>query len=320
MIISRGGIGVCLALLGLFAGEAAVGAEGSYSVYRSGDGGLTWSRSDAGLAPELRINAFAVSGSTVLAGTDRGIYISSDQGLRWRLSPGATFLGRILNLATLGRAVYAGTERNGIAASEDGGVTWARVEAARFSKVRALLAYEGSLYAGSDAQGIFVSRDEGRSWEAIGEGLPVGAQVFSLAGLKGHVFAGLYGKGLFVLRGDRPVWRRAGPVTPLALAARGETVLAGHNPGGVLRSDDLGTNWAVGEIAKSDGLGQAPVWDMAAGEGFAIAGISAGIYRSGDGGRHWAKLSAGLPARGAGIAFLIDGRFVLSAVFVPAKE
>jgi hypothetical protein len=320
MIIFRGGIGVCLALLVGLAAEVAMGAEGTYAVYRSGDGGRTWARADAGLAPESRINAFAVSGGTVLAGTDRGISLSSDQGLHWKLSPGAGPLGRVLSLATMGGTVFAGTERNGIAASTDGGLSWARVEGARFNKVRALLAHEGALYAGSDAQGIFMSRNAGRTWEAIGAGLPAGAQVFSLAGIEGRMFAGLYGKGLFVWPVGSTLWRKAGAVSPLVLAAGGGVLIAGQNPGGVFRSVDLGTTWERGEIAKTDGLGQAPVWELAAAEGFAIAGMAAGVYRSEDGGRQWGKLSGGLPAGGAGIAFCVQPGFVLGAVFVPAKQ
>ena len=298
----------------------ATAETGYFSVFRSQDSGLTWSRSDSGLPHNSRINAFAAIPDAILAGTDRGIYISRDQGLNWTASLTASSVGRILTIAGMGRSVYAGTDRSGIVVSHDGGGTWAVKAGAPFSKIRSLLADADALYAGTDAQGVFVSGDGGHSWAAMNDGLPSGAQVFSLVGLKGRVFAGLYGKGLYVWAGEAPLWRKVGSVSPLVLATTGGTLLAGHNPGGIFRSDDLGATWGVGEIALSEDLGKAPVWELAASPEVAMAGVSSGIYRSKDRGRHWIRARAGLPNDSSGISFLVDRRFVLAAVFIPTNE
>lgn len=97
-------------------------------------------------------------------------------------------------------------------------------------------------------------------------------------------------------------------------------MLAGHNPGGIVRSDDLGMTWGVSAIAPSEDLGKAPVWEMAAGPELALAGVSSGVYRSEDRGRHWIKVKTGLPGESSGISFLLDRRFLLAAVFIPAKQ
>jgi photosystem II stability/assembly factor-like uncharacterized protein len=96
--------------------------------------------------------------------------------------------------------------------------------------------------------------------------------------------------------------------------------LAGHNPGGIFRSDSFGATWEVGEIAFSIDLGKAPVWELAANPDIAIAGVSSGIYRSEDRGRHWMRATAGLPNDSAGIAFVLGRGFVLAAVSISTKE
>jgi photosystem II stability/assembly factor-like uncharacterized protein len=311
---------LAVGLAAIWLSTGATADTGYYSLFRSQDRGQTWARSDSGLPHNTRINAFAVIRDAILAGTDRGIYISRDGGLNWTASGTANSVGRILTFAAIRTSVYAGTDRSGIVVSQDGGVTWAMTAGSSFGKIRSLLADTSALYAGTDARGVFVSRDGGHSWAAMSEGLPGGAQIFSLAGLKGQVFAGLYGKGLYVWSGQAPSWRKVGSVSPLALATSGETLLAGHNPGGIFRSDDLGATWGVSEIAFSYDLGKAPVWELAAGPELAMAGVSSGIYRSEDRGRRWIRARAGLPNASSGIAFLLGRRFVLAAVFIPTKE
>ncbi len=313
----HGWAAVCLALIVTSVDGEMKRPAGGYGVFRSTDRGRSWSRSDAGLPAHVRVNAFGAVRSAVLAGTDEGIYVSQSQGVDWKPASGAAIgSGRILSLAAIGNTAYAGTDRSGVLVSIDGGQSWVREFHCPFRYVRSLLAHAGALYAGTDAQGVFVSRDGARSWSSIGRGLPAGAQIFSMAQLKGRVFAGLYSKGLYVWSSREQRWRKVGPVSPLVLATAGETLLAGHNPGGIHRSDDLGATWTPARIGFSEGLGSAPVWELGSCPGLAIAGVYAGIYYSEDRGRTWVRATTGLPANSAGIAFLGAGSFVLAGVSV----
>jgi photosystem II stability/assembly factor-like uncharacterized protein len=305
-----------MAWLGLAA--LAAGQPQRYAVYRSDDQGHSWLAAHRGPPPGARVNALGAVGSAILAGTDAGLFVSPDMGRQWSPAGGdAAAARRILSLATLDGLAFAGTQRDGLLVSSDGGRHWGRAPGAGFQNIRALLAHEGQLYAGTDAAGVFVSADAGRSWRRIALGLPAGAQVFALAGTPGRVLAGLYSKGLYALDLPGLTWRKVGPVEPLALAAGGGVLLAGHNPGGVYGSVDAGATWARAMLPGDADSGRAAVWELAAGQGLAIAGVEARIYVSRDAGRSWTHAMEGLPPRAAGIAFLIRPGVTLAALSLP---
>ncbi len=90
----------------------------------------------------------------------------------------------------------------------------------------------------------------------VADGMPASSQVLAFAAVGEHVFAGLYAKGIFKLEGEK--WPQVGVadgIRPLVLAAVGGTVIAGHNPGGIYASDDLGRSWRrwQGEDDSKDG-------------------------------------------------------------------
>lgn len=314
-----------LLVAAMFTGSAA--AAEAFAVFKSGDRGQSWIRADAGLPERSRINAFGSVNGVLLAGTDAGIFASGDEALSWRPAAGAAMSsGRILSFATLGRRVFAGTDGHGLLASPDGGRTWAVEGAFPSRKVRCLLAHAGRLHAGTDADGVFASSDVGRTWGRLPAGFPAHGQVFALAAVEGRLFAGLYSRGLYVWEEPARSWAKTGPVAPLALAGVHGTLVAGHNPGGLHWSGDLGATWSPGEAGAnapgpqaffpaddSGGLSaEAPVWELAAGEGLVIAGASAGIYCSEDRGRTWTQARRGLPEESPGIAFLVNRDLILA--------
>lgn len=126
-------------------------------------------------------------------------------------------------------------------------------------------------------------------------------------------------------------WERVGQVPPLALASNEGTVVAGHNPGGLHWSEDLGTTWAIGmpsgnlliplgSIESSDELpSEAPVWELSAGDGLAVAGAASGVFYSEDSGRTWTRAAVGIQENSPGIAFHIERGLLLAAVSRPAS-
>ena len=202
---------------GVFAGS-------SKGLFQSADGG-TWSAASADLSARqvFALAPDASSSSTLWAGTDDGVYRSTDSGAHWSKT-GAGVGGvvhAVLSPAAGGR-LLAGAD-SGLFTSSDGGTTW--VAAAGVSAaVNALVEdpNSGSLFAGSLA-GVFESTDGGASWDAVSEGL-ANPKVFSLGLLgDGTLLAGTNGGSVFALirTAARETVSRAGTApAPRVLAPR----------------------------------------------------------------------------------------------------
>jgi photosystem II stability/assembly factor-like uncharacterized protein len=276
-----------------------------------------------------RINAFGSLEETLFAGTDSGIFISRDEAHSWRPATDvAMSSGRIISFATVGRRVFAGTDGSGMLVSADEGRSWVRNVAFPSHKVRCLLAHQGRVYAGTDAEGVFVSSDAGQSWTPLKEEFPAHAQVFALSMVEDRLFAGLYSKGLYAWNEQEHRWTKVGRISPLVLATIAGTLVAGHNPGGLYWSADLGASWSKG-TARTVGpfpsellndarelSSEAPVWELASNDELVIAGASAGIYYSEDRGRTWARARTGLPSESPGVSFLLKPSFVLAGISI----
>lgn len=308
------------------------GAADEYAIFKSIDRGRSWFRSDTGIPRGTRINTFGTLDDSVFVGTDSGVIISGDEGKSWDPAGGAaTSSGRIISFADLKRRVFAGTDGNGMLVSSDNGKSWFRDATFPAKKVRCLLSHEGKLYAGTDNEGVF-GCEGGQNWKPLLRGFPIGGQVFALAVVKDTLFAGLYSKGLYAWNKRESHWTKTGTVSPLALAASGDTLVAGHNPGGLYWSADDGSTWSkatvseAGEVAllnpeaKDELSSEAPVWELASGDGLVLCGASTGIYYSEDRGRTWTRIQAGLPEQSPGIAFCFMRGFILAGTQVSGAK
>lgn len=119
-------------------GRPRFGDYGAGTVFRSPDGGETWTRHTAGLDPAAIITSIATDPAdpgAVYAGTDRGVYHSTDGGVSWRrISRGLPHQhvsdiavsrdGRGTLFAVLDTDLDSETWRGGIYRSDDRGQTW----------------------------------------------------------------------------------------------------------------------------------------------------------------------------------------------------
>ncbi|MGQ0849042.1 MAG: WD40/YVTN/BNR-like repeat-containing protein [Actinomycetota bacterium] len=139
------------------------------------------------------------------------------------------------------------------------------------------------VYAGVDEAGLFVSADEGLTWEPV-PGLndhPSRSDWFpGFGGLCAH----------HILTDDERIW--------VAISAVG-----------VFRSDDGGKSFARYDVGVTPTV--TPEEDGSGANGWCVHGLAAdaadanriwrqdhsGVYRTNDGGDHWARIEQGLPAR-----------------------
>ncbi len=199
---------------GLYAGSSGGG------VMRSLDGGESWAplRTENNLQlgrqgfsvattrlPNTVVRALAVTGSTVLAATDSGLFRATLGGNGWEAASG------------------------GLSPS---------------TQLTALLAINnGPVILGTN-QGAFVSTNQGSGWSSASTGLPPGTSVTALTSLGGSVFA-ISDQGVFVSPTQAQLrWTPANAPTGalLSLAASSDTLFVGTSAG-VFRSTDSAATW-----------------------------------------------------------------------------
>lgn len=315
-----------------------------YLVYSSHDQGRSWSRASTGLPKNARINALTKSGESLIAGTDAGVFISTNRARNWhsavRNSPGPTRVVALATLTTRTNLLFAGTTEGLLLTSSDSGKTWRPNPSFPQRNIRSLHTMDGSIFAGTDADHVYQSSNGGQSWTHLTTGLPAAAQIFALTSVNRTLFAGVYAQGLYKWDPGARKWLRLGEaahIRPLALASIGQTLIAGHNPGGIYWSDDAGTTWkrwivesasastgdsttsfpsldAIINHPTSNQSLELPIWELSAQGNFAITGAGDGVYYTIDRARTWNRVNIGLPSKAPGIAFLIQDDLILAAV------
>jgi photosystem II stability/assembly factor-like uncharacterized protein len=253
-------------------GIIAIRGDGSIFVYiigsrviRSQDDGQTWQAVGVDQV-HSPISSFAFLGDGhVLAGTQAGVYISSDNGDNWSIMPGSegfnvSTLGvdpydNDIHVATYGSGPVWGStyryvnggwiETEGLHYPDENGKFWYIYVARCFGF------YEGAIYVGTP-RGAYCSLDHGLTYTYIGfdpygpgyEARGVNALAVSP---QGDVFAGTSGDGVFKWAGGT-LWTRlaqgmkAADVLSLVVARDGG-VLAGTMSAGIFRSADKGETW-----------------------------------------------------------------------------
>ena len=109
-----------------------VGTIGS-GIWRSPDGGETWTRVRPSRYPENDVRALAVHPREpyiVYAGTDSGVYRSEDRGARWERLDAPMNAMHTWALAldpAEPETLFAGTQPSAVFRSQDGGQRWAKL-------------------------------------------------------------------------------------------------------------------------------------------------------------------------------------------------
>ncbi len=169
----------------LFAG---IGQVYKGDIYRSTDRGVTWS--DKGItwaetdSNSEDINCFCELNGNIFAGTDDGVFVSTDHGITWDPAnvgiPKPTFYYHVpvSGLVVKGNSVFASTWGSGIFRSTDDGATWTLANTTNYS-------FEALATVGSDVfavafndqgkpstGGVFISKDNGETWQHADADLP----------------------------------------------------------------------------------------------------------------------------------------------------
>lgn len=219
-------------------------------LYRSTDGGSTWSFDD--LAGQDAMNLARPTSSTVWAAGHDVLARSADGGSTWvdvapSGLPGLDIHGFAVDPGNP-KQTFAAIAGTGLFRSTDDGETFEQVSAEVGPNVMALaVAPDGRVLAGDMQQGLLTSTDDGKTWSRVHEA-PV--------------------MGLAVNPGDSRLVLAGGP--------------------GVLLSTDGGKTWNE-VLDVPDGVGPV-AWSPSNPDVAFAVGFDRLLYRTGDGGETWAPV------------------------------
>jgi hypothetical protein len=250
----------------VYAAAGQPGVSRGEGIYRSDDGGVTWSEKDLGLPPGVRnkdIRAIAADGgrNVYAAIFDQGIYRSTDDGEHWSL----------LNATGGGWALAIDRQTNDLYASIDAAV--ARFDGTSWHTGQPLPEYPAALA---------VDPTNGRTLYAMGD----------------YVYGTGSANALYRSTDGAATWEKiyaARSVTSLAVAASGVIYIGTNDVHTTVpllaKSSDHGTTWsdADGDLRSVAILGTT-VDALAVDGATVVAAMHSRIYRSLDAGAHWTKV------------------------------
>ncbi len=155
-----------------------IGTDGT-GIWKSPDGGYTWTPINSGLGnlSVWEIVADPNSPSTLYAGTDSGLYKSTDGGINWNYLRFLSLRVRSIAINPLNtRELYAGTT-SWLFKSTDGGTSWQSTNV--LGRYVTLDPTDPShVYAGTYEQGMYQSLNGGQTWAAMNQGLTESNVIF----------------------------------------------------------------------------------------------------------------------------------------------
>lgn len=206
-------------------------------IYKTINGGATWSATGSGLLP-LSLIIDPTNANILYAGFNGDLQKTIDGGDTWVSSANGIDNPLVFSLAidpNNPEVVYAGTAGTGAFKSIDGGATWNPLNVD--TTVWALYvdpANSNVVYAGSNGNGVFKSTDAGASF--VRTGSPAVGVILALAKSGNRLYAGTATQGVSVSKDDGATWTNTGMSDGLGLvlsAGRDGSVYAGTNFDGV---------------------------------------------------------------------------------------
>jgi photosystem II stability/assembly factor-like uncharacterized protein len=227
----------------LAANENNIYAGVAETVYRSSDNGTNWTQEVKGLT-NTHANTFAFRNTDVLAGTNAGVFLSTN-GTDW--APLGLQSFSVLSLVVTDNNIFAGTSGGGVYFSTDYGSTWNAVNnGLNNTTVNALAGSGNNIFAGTSG-GVYLSIDNGTTWTSKNN-YNVSSLIFHgtsiLAGTMGGVYLSTNNGTNWTIVNNGLTYQSVN-----ALASSGDNIFAGvyyggpGHVGGVFLSIDDGTSW-----------------------------------------------------------------------------
>lgn len=287
-------------------------------IFRSSDGGRSWSSANAVRNPRCQDTAVALASRApqTIYGVyaSRGAFKSSDGGDHWRASNTGLSLVTVSSLAVDANrpeTVYASAGQLGLFKSSDGGADWRPVAVGIVDAVALDQRDPRIVLAASATPRVVRSTDAGRTWHAAGavrqcclrRPTAMATRPLALAISGTHAYAATYARGVYASSDGGRSWRE--PASPPRSYAQTLAIAPGHpavvyagfvgsKARGLYRSTDAGRTWQHLTHGVEDTDVSAVALDPTHPATIYIGGR--GLFKSIDGGANWQPASTGLTA------------------------
>jgi photosystem II stability/assembly factor-like uncharacterized protein len=258
------------------------------TIYRSTNNGLSWAQSDAGISFLYWTHDFFLTGETVFAIGEEGVFRSTNVGESWAVKndglKGGMVGPNVYSMVQSGDLLFAATDFGVYRSSNDGDYWYPSTGDSSYWSVYSLAVLNGQLFAGTDDAGIFRSTDNGNTWNAVNNGLPRNA--FGHLGLTNSLFVDA------------------------------ANIYAGNDILGVYRSSDNGNMWAPETTGLPHVYGGQffPISSLTKIGSYIFAGTQDdGIYQLTGIGGSWFQVATGLPAESYVTSISSNGNQVFAA-------
>lgn len=259
------------------------------------------------------IQAFDIDSTSVLVGTNYGVYVSKDSGRTWSKSDSGLAQLDVTALRIDGNTVVAGTD-SGVFLSTDDGASWHESGGGLVGmSVRTIAVNGANFFVCTNGGGIFTSTDNGSSWTSMNSGL-TNPYVNTIAFYGNTPFVGTDGNGVFSFDGEwTPVNDGLNATTIDGLASAGTDVLAATYGGGIFLSTDNGASWTT----SNSGLTNLYVHSIVSfGSDLFAATQGSGIFKSTDDGRDWFSSNTDIKQKFVNCLFA-DSSEILAGTILP---
>ena len=289
--------------------EGTLFAGTDVGIFRSTDGGETWTSANKGLrvSPDNilpNILVLTQKGNTLYAGTNGALFYSTDSGDSWQQLTHFQRDWGISGVAIIGDTIYIGRDsQESVFFSNDNGKSWTQIDNGLTGRGGPRLFASGTTLFAQMRRHVFRLEVGEKSWTKLAIEDPWKMEAVE-SDIRGFVvfdkvlYAATADGGLFRSRDMGDWWQSIKPKTMQnfdgELAIVGNVVFyigSSSVDGWVFRSNDAGNSWTM---YNTNLINQGILSVKAVSERTLYVGTFDGIFRSTDGGESWMKINTGI--------------------------